>query len=81
MFDFYKSNSHDVNINNRINGNVTVPDEIIFKRAGVFEGYAASLLAVKYMVDNFGEKYVLDLMYDNNKIRSIGETILIKVNE
>ena len=82
LFLFYRQNSVNVNnINDRINGDESVPDEFIFKRKGVFEGYAASLLAVKYLFDEMGENYVYKLIFDNDSIMKIGLNILDIINE
>lgn len=82
LFKFYKSNSHYFgNINEKINGTNEVTNEYIFERAGVFEGYAASVLAIKYLVDVYGESYVFSLMFNNNEIRKIGLDILSTINE
>lgn len=82
LFLFYRQNSVNVNnINDRINGDESVPDEFIFKRKGVFEGYAASLLAVRYLFDEMGENYVYKLIFDNDSIMKIGLNILDIINE
>lgn len=64
------------NLNDRVNGNSSIPDELIFKRANVFDGYTAGLLAIKYLFDTKGEEYVFDLMFDNTRILEEGEDIL-----
>ena len=64
------------NLNDRINGNSSVPDELIFKRTNVFDGYTASLLAIKYLFDTRGPEYVFDLMFENTRILEEGKDIL-----
>jgi hypothetical protein len=64
------------NLNDRIQGNTSVPDELIFQRDGVFEGYTASYFCIKYLVDILGEDYLYKLMFNNDEILKYGETIL-----
>lgn len=64
------------NLNERKNGNSNVPDSLIFKRENVFEGYQASLLAIKFLFDTKGEEKVFDIMFDNGKILEEGKDIL-----
>lgn len=82
LFNFYRKNScYFDDFNEKINGNSEVSNDIIFKRKGVFDGYVASVLAIKYLVDVYGEDYVFTLMFDNNEIRKIGVDILDTMNE
>ena len=82
LFNFYKNNSvYFNNLNDKINGDSKIPDERIFKRKGVFEGYAASLLVIKYLIDVYGEEYLYDLMFDNQRIREVGENILNLIDD
>ena len=69
------------NLNDRINGNSSVPDELIFYRSNVFDGYVASLLAIKYLFDTKGEEYVFDIMFDNERILEEGKDILNRMIE
>lgn len=64
------------NLNERINGNKDVPDEIIFNRKDVFQGYDASFFCIKYLIENNGEEYLYNLMFNNDEILSLGNTIL-----
>ena len=82
LFNFYKNNSvYFNNLNDKINGDSKIPDERIFKRKWVFEGYAASLLVIKYLIDVYGEEYLYDLMFDNQRIREVGENILNLIDD
>ena len=65
------------NLNKRIQGTDKVSDELIFKRDGVFDGYNTSYLIVRYLIETKGEKYVIDLMRDRNKILEIGDSNII----
>ncbi len=65
----------------KINGTNEVTNEYIFERTGVFEGYATSVLAIKYLVDVYGESYVFSLMFNNDEIRKIGNNILSTISE
>ncbi len=69
------------NLNDRVNGNFSVSDELIFERTNIFDGYTASLLAIKYLFDTKGEEYVFDLMFDNNRILEEGKDILNRMIE
>lgn len=64
------------NINERIQGNKSVPDDKIFMRKGVINGYSISYLALRYLVDTKGEEYVRTLMKDRKQILKCGETII-----
>ena len=64
------------NLNERIQGNSTVSDEKIFQRKNVFNGYLASVLIIKFVVDSYGEDYLFELMKDNCKIRGLSKTAL-----
>lgn len=64
------------NLNERIQGNKSVPDDKIFMRKGIINGYSISYLAVKYLVDTKGEEYIKTLMRDNEKILECGDTII-----
>lgn len=76
FIDFIANYKAIDNLNERENGNSDVPDNLIFRRGNVFDGYAASLLAIKYLFDTKGEDYVFDIMFDNNRIREEGKDIL-----
>lgn len=67
------------NLNERRNGNSHVPDNLIFQRQDVFDGYAASLLAIKYLFETKGACYVLDIMFDNSRIIEEGQNILSRM--
>ncbi len=71
--DSYKPIS---NLNERIQGNNDISDDLIFERKNVFSGYNVSFLIIKYIVDNYGEEYLITLMKDNNKIRTLGNTAI-----
>lgn len=64
------------NINERVQGNKSVPDDKIFMRKGVINGYSISYLALRYLVDTKGEDYVKTLMRDKEKILECGNTII-----
>ena len=64
------------NFNDRIQGNNSVPDNLIFKRQNVFDGYIASFLCINYLNDAYGFDYLVYLMKDNKKIRELGKTVI-----
>ena len=64
------------NLNERIQGNDNVPDDLIFQRQNVFEGYKMSLLIIKYLIDKNGINYIFDILKDNEEIRKIGNNII-----
>ena len=64
------------NLNERIQGNSMVSDKEIFQRKDIFNGYLASILIIKFIVDSYGEGYLFGLMRDNYKIREFGNTAL-----
>lgn len=64
------------NLNERIQGNDNVPDDLIFQRQNVFEGYKISLLIIKYLIDKNGINYIFDILNDNEEIRRIGNNII-----
>lgn len=64
------------NLNERIQGNSSVSDEIIFQRQNVFEGYKTSLFIIKYLFEKNGINYILEVIKDNEKIRNIGNSII-----
>ena len=63
------------NLNDRRQGNSSVPDEEIFQRKGVIDGYTISYLAIRYLVETKGIDFVKDVMKDRNKILELGKTI------
>lgn len=63
------------NLNERIQGNNQVPDDKIFKRKGVINGYAISYLAIRYLAETKGFDYLKTIMRDNDKILEIGNTV------
>lgn len=63
-------------MNERIQGNSSVSDEIIFQRQNVFEGYKTSLFIIKYLFEKNGINYILEVIKDNEKIRNIGNSII-----
>ena len=66
------------NLNDRIQGRSDVPDELIFKREGVFNGYNTSYLIVRYLVETKGEQYIIDLMKDRDRILELGNSNIIE---
>lgn len=64
------------NLNERIQGNNSVSDNLIFQREKVFNGYLASILIIKYIVETKEKKYLFNLMQDNKKIRAFGKYAL-----
>ena len=64
------------NLNERIQGNSSVSNEIIFQRQNVFEGYKTSLFIIKYLFEKNGINYILEILKDNEKIRNIGNSII-----
>lgn len=74
--DFFNKFKPISNLNERVQGNTSVPDDIIFSREGIFDGYMASLFSITYLVENYGENYLFEVMKDNNKILELGYTIL-----
>lgn len=63
-------------MNERIQGNSSVSNEIIFQRQNVFEGYKTSLFIIKYLFEKNGINYILEILKDNEKIRNIGNSII-----
>lgn len=63
------------NLNNRRQGNSSVPDDEIFQRKGVIEGYTISYLAVRYLAETKGIDFLKDAMQDRNRILELGRTI------
>lgn len=78
---FYNNYKEITNLNDRIQGNSTVPDDLIFSREGIFDGYRMSLLAIKYLDSKYGISYIKELMKDNKSIRKLGETIINEMIE
>lgn len=64
------------NLNERVQGNLSVPDDKIFSRKGVINGYPLSYLVIKYLAETKGEDYLKLLMKDRAKILEYGDTIL-----
>ena len=62
------------NINERIQGNDSVPDNLIFTRKNVFEGYTISYLTIEYLNETKGLDYIIDLMKDNEAILKLGNS-------
>lgn len=63
------------NLNERIQGNTQVPDDKIFSRKGIIDGYAISYLAISYLAETKGIDYIKETMRDNKKILQLGNTI------
>ena len=63
------------NLNDRKQGNSSVPDDEIFQRKGVIEGYAISYLAVRYLAETKGIDFIKSIMHDRSKILELGNTI------
>ncbi len=68
------------NLNERIQGNSQVPDDMIFTRPGVIDGYAISYLAIRYLAETKGIDYLKGVMRDNQKILEIGENVIEDLN-
>lgn len=64
------------NLNDRIQGNNSIPDDLIFKRDNIFDGYRTSLFIIKYLEETKGMDFIFDLMKNNNKIRKLGGNII-----
>ena len=64
------------NLNERRQGNNSVSDDLIFQRENVFNGYLASVLIIKYIVDVNGTSYLYELMKNNVEIRTLGNHVL-----
>lgn len=64
------------NLNERVQGTLQVPDDLIFSREGVIDGYAISYLAIRYLAETKGIDYLKELMGDNRKILELGESII-----
>jgi hypothetical protein len=65
------------NLNDRVQGRKDVPDELIFKREGVFNGYNTCYLIIRYLVETQGEQYIIDLMKDRDRILELGNSNII----
>lgn len=76
FLEFYQNYKEINNLNDRIQGNNSIPDDLIFSRKGVFEGYKMSLLAIKYLDSKYGISYIKELMKYNKEIRELGTTII-----
>ena len=76
FLEFYQNYKEINNLNDRIQGNNSIPDDLIFSRKGVFEGYKMSLLAIKYLDLKYGISYIKELMKYNKEIRELGTTII-----
>lgn len=76
FLEFYDNYKEINNLNDRVQGNSSVSDELIFSRKGVFDGYRMSLLAIKYLDSKYGISYIKELMKDNKRIRELGTTII-----
>ena len=76
---FRKNYKPITNLNERIQGNAQVPDDKIFKRKGIINGYALSYLAIKYLAETKGIDYLKEIMRDNDKILELGNTIQSKM--
>lgn len=72
---FRKNYKPITNLNERIQGNLQVPDDKIFKRKGVINGYAISYLAIRYLAETKGIDFLKTIMRDNDKIQEIGNTV------
>ena len=79
--DFIDSYIPVTNLNDRINGNSDIPDNLIFNREGIIQGYSLSFFCIKYIVDVKGEEYLYKLMFNNEKIRKIGNYIINEMIE
>ena len=64
------------NLNERVQGNSNVPDDKIFTRKGVIDGYKISYLALRYLYDEKGLEYIKGIMGDKEKILKEGESII-----
>lgn len=76
FINFMESYKPIYNLNERIQGNYDISDDLIFQRKGVFEGYKASLMIIKYLVEINGYEYIFKLLKNNEHIREIGNNIL-----
>lgn len=72
---FRKDYKTVTNLNERIQGNMQVPDDRIFSRKGVINGYPLSYLAIRYLVETEGIEYLKTVMKDKNKILELGNNI------
>ena len=77
-FDWKKDYIPIDNLNERIQGTSDVPDNLIFKREGVFNGYNTSYLIIRYLSETKGDNYLIELMKDNNKILELGNSNIIE---
>jgi hypothetical protein len=66
------------NLNDRIQGTKDVPDNLIFKRQGVFDGYLTSYFIVKYIYETRGIKGLDELMFDRDKVLEVGNSNIIE---
>lgn len=64
------------NLNDRIQGNDSISDELIFKRDNVFDGYRTSLFIIKYLEETKGMNFIIQLMKNNDEILKLGENII-----
>lgn len=76
---FRKNYKPIANLNERIQGNSQVPDDKIFKRKGIINGYAISYLAIRYLAETKGIDYLKTIMKDKDKILELGNTIQEKI--
>lgn len=73
----FKKNYRPItNLNERIQGNASVPDDKIFKREGVIDGYDISYLAIRYLYETKGITYIKKLMRNNDEILKVGNTVI-----
>ena len=72
---FRKSYKPIENLNDRRQGNFSVPDDEIFQRKGVIEGYAISYLAIRYLAETKGIDFIKSIMNNKSKILELGNTI------
>lgn len=64
------------NLNERIQGNLQIPDDKIFSREGIMDGYAISYLAIRYLAETKGIDYLKEVMRDNQRILEIGKNVI-----
>ena len=64
------------NLNERVQGNLQVPDDMIFSRPGIIDGYTISYLAIRYLAETKGLEYLKEIMGDNKRILEIGENVI-----
>lgn len=64
------------NLNERIQGNSSIPDDKIFTRKGVIDGYALSYFSVRFLLETKGREYLKRLMKENNTVIEVGQNIL-----